>query len=168
MVLTSIIVGAFLLGAVLFLWSILSPALKLKGREPQAVDLSAYLNLLDPGQLDYLRQHTSGSEFRTLLRARRRALAAYLQHMAQNSALALRAADTVLVAAPAPEMEAAARRVAEAALAMRTYAVFGLFFLRFGSFLPGEAAWLRKAAIRYRAFSDALGGQGRTVIAQGL
>jgi len=164
MVLTFVIAGLFLFAAAVFLWSILSPALRLKGREPEAVDLQSYLNLLDPAQLEYLKLHTTSAQYRELLRHRRRALAAYLQQMARSSALALQAADTVLAATPAPEMELAARRLVSAALDTRTYALNGLLFLRFGSFLPGEVAWLQKTAVHYQTFNEALVGRGFTAL----
>ncbi len=166
MLLTFVISGLFLLSAAFFLWSVLAPALRTNGQEPQQVDLQSFLNLLDPSQQEYLRASTSRAEYRELLRYRRRALAAYLQSMARNSALALRVADAVLAATPTREMEVAALRLTNAALETRTYAISGLLFLRLGSLLPGEAVRLRKAAERYQVLSKALAGRAFVGAAQ--
>ncbi len=115
-----------------------SPVQRLDDLENHAlqVDLEAFRNLTDPAEEEFLRIQLPPSEFRRIQRQRLLAAAEYLRRTAHNAALLLRVGSAAQRDRQ-PEIAAAGRELAEAALRMRISAMLalGLVYARFA--LPG-------------------------------
>jgi hypothetical protein len=90
------------------------------------IDVQAFRNLVNPMERDFLRQHLSGSQFRTVQRARLWAMAAYLQEAGRNAALLVRIGELALSTAD-PRTENAARELVDEALLVRRNTALALF-----------------------------------------
>src|SRR5437868_4033316 len=66
-----------------------------------AVDLEAFLNLVDPAEELYLKSHLPGKTYAAVRRARIRAILAYLQEVSDNAAIMILHAEQAITAADA-------------------------------------------------------------------
>jgi hypothetical protein len=89
----------------------------------QPLDVEAFRNLADPAESDYLRRCLPASQFRTVQRARLRAMAAYVQTAGKNAALLARMGQNALASSDAPTAEAALQLVNQALLLRRNAAL---------------------------------------------
>lgn len=92
----------------------------------EPIDLEAFRNLVDPGETAYLRRGLPASEFRTVQRARLRAMAAYIHAAGQNAAALVKIGQSAL-AGNNPQTAGAARELVDSALLLRRNASFALF-----------------------------------------
>jgi hypothetical protein len=91
--------------------------------EIQPVNLDAFRNLIDPRERDYLRRHLSSAEFRRVERLRLRAMAAYIQVVAQNAAVLVRVGQLAVQTSDTHTSEAARQLIDEALLLRRNAAI---------------------------------------------
>jgi hypothetical protein len=92
----------------------------------QHIDLEAFRNLVEPAETAYLRHRLPASEFRTVQRARLRAMAAYIHAAGQNAAALVKIGQNAL-AGNNPQTAGAARELVDSALLLRRNASFALF-----------------------------------------
>jgi len=96
------------------------------GQQLQLIDLEAFRNLVDPAETAYLRRRLPASEFRTVQRARLRAMAAYVHAAGQNAVVLVRIGQSALAGNDAQTSQAA-RELVGSALLLRRNATFALF-----------------------------------------
>jgi hypothetical protein len=92
----------------------------------QPIDVEAFRNLADPAEDDYLRQRLPASELRRVRRERLRALAVYVQIVAQNAAVLIHVGQSALNSGDS-RATTAARELVDDALLLRRNAAFALF-----------------------------------------
>ena len=91
----------------------------------QLIDLDAFRNLADPADTAYLRRRLPASEFRTVQRARLRAMASYVHAAGQNATVLVRIGQSAL-AGNDPQTSQAARELVDNAVLLRRNATFAL------------------------------------------
>ncbi len=116
--------------ALIFIFSVaISRSLQISGRSPvgriRPVDIQAFRNLIDVTEDEYLRRRLPPADFRTVRRARLRAMAAYIRVAAQNSAVLVHIGQNALLAND-PQTVQAARQLIDQALLLRRNAAFAL------------------------------------------
>jgi len=89
----------------------------------QPLDLEAFRNLTDPAEDDYLRRHLPPARFRTVRRARLRAMAAYIQAAGKNAAVLVRLGEAARASRDARVADAAHQLVNQALLLRRNTTV---------------------------------------------
>jgi hypothetical protein len=87
------------------------------------IDLEAFRNLINPAEDEYLRRRLAPGEFRAVRRERLRAMAAYLQVVANNAAALVRIGEAALASGDARVLEAAGQLVNDALLLRRNATV---------------------------------------------
>jgi hypothetical protein len=117
--------------ALLFLARILVSAIHQRsgaglGQQLEPIDLEAFRNLVDPAETEYLRRRLRAPEFRTVQRARLRAMAAYVQAAGRNAVVLVRSGQGALAGEDAQTAQAARELVSNAVL-LRRNATFALF-----------------------------------------
>jgi hypothetical protein len=89
------------------------------------IDMEAFRNLINPAEDDYLRRRLPPKEFRSVRRARLRAIAAYVQVAARNASVLVRMGESAL-ASGNPQFAESAHRLVNDALLLRRNATFAL------------------------------------------
>jgi len=108
------------------------------GTEPlRSVDLEAFRNLVDPEEENYLRENLSPAEFRKIQRERMLAAIDYVKCAASNAGILVHFAQRARQSAD-PETAAAAGKLIDDALRLRTYAIKAIPLLYLGVLLPGR------------------------------
>ena len=92
----------------------------------QLIDLDAFRNLADPAETAYLRRRLPAPEFRTVQRARLRAMASYVLAAGQNATALVRIGQSAL-AGNDNQTSQAARELVDNAVLLRRNATFALF-----------------------------------------
>jgi hypothetical protein len=92
-------------------------------RAIRPVDIAAFRNLINPAEDEYLRHRLPPSQFRVLRRERLRAMAAYVQLVADNATLLVGAGEAALASGDARLAEAAGQLVNDALLLRRNATV---------------------------------------------
>lgn len=87
------------------------------------IDISAFRNLIDPGEDDYLRRRLPPAQFRVVRRERLRAMAAYVHVAASNAAVLVRMGEAALEGGDARTAAAAQQLVNDALLLQRNTSV---------------------------------------------
>jgi hypothetical protein len=87
------------------------------------IDLEAFRNLINPAEDEYLRRWLPAAEFRAVRRERLRAMAAYIQVVANNAAVLVRIGEAAFASGDARVVEAAHQLVNDALLLRRNAAV---------------------------------------------
>ena len=118
-----------------------------------AVDLSAFRNLVDAGEEEFLRTHLPAHEFEIVRRARERAILAYLKAVSHNAAVLLRLAETGR-ANPDPAVANAANELAQNAIQLRLYCLLLLIRLQAAVIFPAIPHTVHNLAERYQRFTD--------------
>jgi hypothetical protein len=85
----------------------------------QPIDLEAFRNLSNPAEDGYLRRRLPAGEFRSVRRARLRAMAAYVQVASSNASALVRAGEAALASGDVRVAEAAQQLVSDALLLRR-------------------------------------------------
>lgn len=101
----------------------------------QLIDLDAFRNLVDPAETAYLRRRLPATEFRTVQRARLRAMASYL-HVAGQNATALMKIGQNALAGNDIQTSQAARELVDNAVLLRRNVTFALFRIYVGLAWP--------------------------------
>jgi len=112
------------------------------------VDIEAFRNLIDPQQDRFLREHLNAGDFRRLQRARYRAVAEYLAHVAANAGVLLRLGEAAR-ASHDPAVEAQGAELAAAAASLRLYSVMALAQAYAGVLFPGFGVSVGSVADSY-------------------
>jgi len=142
--------------AVLGLGSVVSVGLARRQRHtPKAaltelvpLDVEAFRNLTDPAEEDYLRRHLPPAEYRTVRRARLRAMAAYVHLASRNAALLAQIGQAVAMQKD-PERARATRRMINDAFLLRRNATVALARIYLALVLPGTGAALPRFQDQY-------------------
>ncbi len=87
------------------------------------VDVEAFRNLINPAEDDYLRSRLPPAEFRSVRRARLRAIAAYVQVAGRNAGVLVRVGESALASGNPHFVESAQRLVNDALLVRRNATV---------------------------------------------
>ena len=103
----------------------------------RSVDLEAFRNLVDPEEERYLRENLSSSEFRKIQRERMLAAVDYVKCAAANAGVLLHFAQQARQSAD-PATAAAAGKLIDDAIRLRTYAIKAVPLLYLGVILPGR------------------------------
>lgn len=114
----------------------------------EPVPVSALLNLIDPGQGEYLERKLAKSDFVCLQRMRNRALFQYFRTIYRNAGILLQLAHAA-VESPMAEVADAGRELTEHAMLARTLALRALVRLAIARVVPAAAADLISAVNRY-------------------
>ncbi len=131
------------------------PALKDAGglsENIRPVDLEAFRNLIDPAEDEYLRRRLQPAEFRAVRRERLRAVAAYIQIVASNAAVLVRAGETALASGD-PRFTAAAHTLVNDALLLRRNATLALIRIYAALAWPTSGSAAVGVADRYENLS---------------
>jgi hypothetical protein len=91
----------------------------------QPIDVEAFRNLINPAEDDYLSRRLPPPEFRSVRRARLRAIAAYLQVAGTNASVLVRVGESAL-ASGNPQFAESAHRLVNDALLLRRNASLAL------------------------------------------
>jgi hypothetical protein len=105
-------------------------------RPLQSVDIEAFRNLIDPCEEQFLREHLSRRQFRSIQRARLLATTDYVRHASQNAAILLRLGEAARHS-PDSRIAAAGQRLVDDATRLRMLALFSMTQLYLGILLPG-------------------------------
>jgi hypothetical protein len=122
------------------------------GQRIHPIDVQAFRNLIDSAEDEYLRQHLSPPQLRTVRRARLRAMAAYVRLAAYNSTVLMRIGEEAL-ASNNPHTLEAARELVNGALLLRRNTTLALARIYFSLAWPNHGF----AAVRIADHYDRLG-----------
>jgi hypothetical protein len=125
---------------------------ELDGRT-QPVDLSAFRNLVDAAEEDFLRVNLPATDFRALQRVRMRAALEYVRRIAHNATILLRLGEAAGESAD-PEIAAAGRELASSALHLRVNALLGLLVLYTRMVAPGMRIRVSRVIETYQQSTD--------------
>lgn len=120
------------------------------------VDLSAFRNLVDPKEDDFLRANLRPREFRTIQRERARSAMDYLRNTTHNAAFLLRLGEGA-ARSPDPRIALAGRQLVNSALRLRGYALLSRAQLYLRMALPGMRFSYGKIADNYQHLSGLAG-----------
>jgi hypothetical protein len=102
------------------------------------IDVNAFRNLIDEGEVEFLRRNLSSAEFRSIQRERKLATVEYIWCAAQNAAILIRLGEAARHD-PDPAVSAAADKLLENALRLRLYAFQVVPRLYLGLLFPGAS-----------------------------
>jgi hypothetical protein len=119
-----------------------------------AIDIDAFRNLINPAEDDYLRRRLPPSDFRRVRRERLRAMAVYVQIIAGNAAVLVRAGEGALASGDARLAEAA-RHLVNDALLLRRNATLVLMKIYFALAWPYSEFAAGRVIDRYERLSGA-------------
>jgi hypothetical protein len=118
------------------------------------VDIDAFRNLIDPAEDDYLRRCLPSSQFRTVRRERLRAMAAYVQMIANNAGVLIRVGEAAL-ATEDGRIAGAAQQLVNDSLLLRRNATVALARIYFALAWPNSGFAAVRVAERYEQLSGA-------------
>jgi hypothetical protein len=118
----------------------------------ESIDVDAFLNLIDDGEENYLRQHLSPRLFRKIHRERMFAAMQYAWHAATNARLLIKLAEMGMLHS-APDVAGAAERLYKEALSLRVCALQMLPRLLLSAAIPGRGGFPNSLASTYDATS---------------
>jgi hypothetical protein len=125
------------------------------GAHTQPVDLTAFRNLIDNGEEEYLRSQLAGRDFRSVQRQRMRAALDYVRRAARN-AVCLMSVGEAGRRSPDPAVARAGQELVNAALRLRTYSLFAILVLYARIVAPGARGSVAALAERYQLTRDQL------------
>jgi hypothetical protein len=120
----------------------------------EPIDVEAFRNLIDPSEDEYLRRRLSAGSFRAVRRERLRAMAAYIQVIANNAGVLVNVGDSALAGGDARVTEAAQTLVNDALLVRRN-ATFALIRIYIALAWPNSGIAAVRVADRYEQLSGA-------------
>lgn len=118
------------------------------------IDIEAFRNLIDTAEDDYLRRHLPAGQFRVVRRERLRAMAAYVQLVANNAAVLVRVGE-VAMAGNELQTATAARQLVNDALLLRRNATLALVRIYLALAWPNSRFGAIRVADRYEQISVA-------------
>jgi hypothetical protein len=116
------------------------------------IDIEAFRNLTDPAEDEYLRQRLSAADFRTVRRARLRAMAAYVQAASENAAVLVRVGEAALATGD-PRMQAPAQQLVNDALLLRRNSTVSLARIYLALAWPNSGFAAVRVVERYEQLS---------------
>jgi hypothetical protein len=116
------------------------------------IDVEAFRNLINPAEDDYLRRRLPPTEFRTVRRARLRALAAYVQVAAINASVLVRVGESAL-ASGNPQFTESAHRLVNDALMLRRNTTLALARIYLALAWPNSGVAALRVVDRYERLS---------------
>jgi len=127
-----------------------SPALAVKIRP---IDVEAFRNLIDPAEDEYLRHRLPPGQFRSVRRARLRAIAAYVQVALSNASILVRVGESAL-AGGNPQLAESAHRLVNDALLLRRNATIALARILLAVAWPNSGLAAVRVVDRYERLSS--------------
>jgi hypothetical protein len=127
-----------------------SPALAAKIRP---IDVEAFRNLIDPAEDEYLRHRLPPGQFRSVRRARLRAIAAYVQVASSNASILVRVGESAL-ASGNPQLAESAHRLVNDALLLRRNATIALARIHLALAWPNSGRAAVRLVDRYERLSS--------------
>lgn len=112
------------------------------------VNLPAFLNLIDSGQKEFLRQNLPAAEFRSLARQRSRIALSYTKKISHNTAVLTRWAELARISAPDAATAEQAASMATLGVWTRMHVLAAMMLLYADYVFPGIAE-LKDVAARY-------------------
>jgi len=103
--------------------------------QTRPVDLTAFRNLIDPGEEEFLRAHLAGQDFRRIQKQRTLAAIAYVHSAFHNAAVLLRVGEAGR-RSPDPQVSTAAQQLVNTAMRLRFYAALALLKLYAATLVP--------------------------------
>ncbi len=116
------------------------------------IDVEAFRNLINPAEDDYLRRRLPPTEFRSVRRARLRAVAAYVQVAGRNAAVLVRMGESAL-ASGNPQFVESAQRLVNDALLVRRNATVALARIYIALAWPNSGVAAVRVVDRYERLS---------------
>ncbi len=116
------------------------------------IDVEAFRNLINPAEDDYLRRRLPPTEFRSVRRARLRAVAAYVQVAGRNAAVLVRMGESAL-ASGNPQFVESAQRLVNDALLLRRNATVALARIYIALAWPNSGVAAVRVVDRYERLS---------------
>ena len=152
-----VIAAALALGIILRL--AITQSLQVKGSADlngaiRPLDIEAFRNLINPAEDDYLRHRLPPGQFRVVRRERLRAMAAYVQLVANNATLLVRVGESALASGDARLAEAAGQLMNDALL-LRRNATVALVRIYIALAWPNSGFAAIRVADRYEQLSGA-------------
>ena len=123
-------------------------------RAIRPVDIEAFRNLINPAEDEYLRHRLPPGQFRVVRRERLRAMAAYVQLVANNATLLVGVCEAALASGDARLAEAAGQLVNDALL-LRRNATFAMVRIYIALAWPNSGFAAIRVADRYEQLSGA-------------
>jgi hypothetical protein len=118
------------------------------------IDIEAFRNLINPAEDDYLRQRLPSPQFRVVRRERLRAMAAYVQGVANNAAVLVRIGQAALASGD-PRVLTAAQQVVNDALLLRRNTTVSLARIYLALAWPNSGFAAVRVVDRYERLSGA-------------
>jgi len=116
------------------------------------IDVEAFRNLINPAEDDYLRRRLPPAEFRSVRRARLRAIAAYVRVAGRNAGVLVRVGETAL-ASGNPQFAESAQRLLNDALLLRRNATVALARIYIALAWPNSGVAAVRVVDRYERLS---------------
>ncbi len=116
------------------------------------IDVEAFSNLINPAEDDYLRRRLPPAEFRSVRRARLRAIAAYVRVAGRNAGALVRVGESAL-ASGNPQVAESAQRLLNDALLLRRNATVALARIYIALAWPNSGVAAVRVVDRYERLS---------------
>jgi len=116
------------------------------------IDVEAFRNLINPAEDDYLRRRLPPAEFRSVRRARLRAIAAYVRVAGRNAGVLVRVGESAL-ASGNPQFTESAQRLLNDALLLRRNATVALARIYIALAWPNSGVAAVRVVDRYERLS---------------
>jgi|SRR5579862_417366 len=117
------------------------------------IDIEAFRNLIDPAEDAYLRRRLPSSQFRVVRRERLRAMAAYVQMIANNAGVLIRVGELALASGDRRTVEAA-RQLVDDSLLLRRNATVAIARIYIALAWPNSDLATIRVADRYERLSS--------------
>lgn len=121
----------------------------------EAVDLPAFLNLVDPTEEEYLRANLSPRVFRRVQRCRLLAATEYVRRVAKNAAVVVQLGEAAKAEAN-PEASRLGQELVTAAIQLRVFALLALCLLYLNMVVPNIRLSHLQIPDRYEHLTDAV------------
>lgn len=162
MMVASILVLLAAIGLCAAVWAFRGSRRTNRPEDLQALDLDAFLNLMDRREEEYLRAHLQPAEFRKVQRKRLSAAVEYVSAISRNAGMLLQVGE----AARRSEDRAIAesgQRLVDSASQVRLRSAAAMLKLRLAMVLPGTSLETARVVESYRQITDLAGrlGDGR-------
>jgi len=118
------------------------------------IDVEAFRNLISPAEDEYLRRRLPPGQFRAVRRERLRAMAAYVQIVAANASVLVRAGQAALAGSD-PHIVETAHQLVNDALLLRRNAALALARIYLALLWPNSGIAAVRVADRYERLSGA-------------
>jgi len=117
------------------------------------IDIEAFRNLIDPAEDAYLRRRLPSSQFRVVRRERLRAMAVYVQLIANNAGVLIRVGELALASGDRRTVEAA-RQLVDDSLLLRRNATVAIARIYIALAWPNSDLATIRVADRYERLSS--------------